>query len=128
MILCPKGSIEVAADGTLIMSGKSEAVMVGKACNISGMTVSAIGMKGTFGGDLVDFVGKTYSGPLGPQPLSGATFFGSVIGTATGAINAWTAVTATSAASASSLGAGGFGLPPVPPSPIPLPPSASATK
>ncbi len=76
------------------------------------------------GGDLVDFLGKTYSGPLGPQPLSGATFYGSVIGTATGAINAWTAVTATAAASASSLGAGGFGLPPVPPSPVPLPPSA----
>ena len=119
-----EGSIEVAADGTLMMSGKSEAVMVGKACNISGMTVSAIGMKGTFGGDAVDFVGKSYSGPLGPQPLSGATFFGGLIGTATGAVAAMSAVSATVAGSASSLGLGGFGLPPVPPVPVPLPPTA----
>ena len=119
-----EGSIEVAADGTLIMSGKSEAVMVGKACNISGMTVSAIGMKGTFGGDLVDFVGKTYSGPLGPTPLSGAAFYGGFIGTATGAITANTAMMATVAGSAASLGAGGFGVPPLPSKPLPTLPSA----
>ena len=118
-----EGPMNIVSDETLLLSGQKEAVMVSQACNISGITVSALGMKGTFGGQFVDFCGKTYSGPLGPQPLSGATFFGSVIGTATGAINAWTAVTATAAASASSLGAGGFGVPPVPPSPVPTPPS-----
>ena len=118
-----EGKLDVVSDATLLLSGQKEAVMVSQACNISGITVSALGMKGTFGGQTVDFVGKSYSGPLGPQPLSGACFYGSVVGTASGAINAHTAVMATRAASASSLGAGGFGLPPVPPAPVPIPPS-----
>lgn len=121
--LAGEGPVDVVSDETVLISGQKESVMTSQACNISGITVSALGMKGTFGGDFVDFCGKTYSGPLGPQPLSGATFFGSVIGTATGAINAWTAMSSTVAGSASSLGAGGFGVPPVPPSPVPTPPS-----
>ena len=118
-----EGAVDLVSDTTLLLSGQKEAVMVSQACNISGITVSALGMKGTFGGQTVDFVGKSYSGPLGPQPLSGACFYGSVVGTASGAINAHTAVMATRAGSASSLGAGGFGIPPVPPAPVPIPPS-----
>ena len=63
-----EGAIDLVSDTTLLLSGKSEAVMVSTACNISGTTVSAIGMKGSFGGDLCDFFGKSFSGPLGPNP------------------------------------------------------------
>ena len=118
-----EGAVDLVSDTTLLLSGQKEAVMVSQACNISGITVSALGMKGTFGGQTVDFVGKSFGGPLGPQPLSGACFYGSVIGTASGAVQAQTAVMATKAAVAGSLGGGGFGLPPIPPAPVPIPPS-----
>ena len=119
-----EGAIDLVSDKTLLLSGQKEAVMVSEACNISGVTVSALGTKGTFGGDAVDFVGKTYSGPLGPQPLSGACFYGSVVGTASGAILAQSAVQAGRAGTAGSLGAPGFGVPPQPPAPVRIQPSA----
>ena len=56
-----EGAIDLVSDTTLLLSGQNEAVMVSTACNISGVTVSALGTKGTFGGDAVDFVGKSYS-------------------------------------------------------------------
>lgn len=117
-----EGPLDIVSDATLLLSGKDEAVMVSKACNISGTTVSALGIKGTFGGQFVDFVGKSFSGPLGPQPASGACFYGSVIGSSLFATMAQFSGEALRAGSAGSLGAPGWGWPAVPP-PIPIPPS-----
>lgn len=124
-----EGPLDVVSDATLLLSGKDEAVMVSTACNISGTTVSALGIKGTFGGDFVDFVGKSYSGPLGPQPASGATFYGGHIGTSLYSIFSQHAGQALRSGTASSLGPGGWGLPTVPPivaSPPSGPPPNSA--
>ena len=122
-----EGAVDVVSDATLLLSGKDEAVMVSTACNISGTTVSALGIKGTFGGDFVDFVGKSYSGPLGPQPASGACFYGSVVGTSLYSVFSQHAGQALRSGTAGSLGPGGWGLPVVPP-PIPIPPTAPPPK
>jgi hypothetical protein len=118
-----EGAVDLVSDTTLLLSGKSEAVMVSTACNISGTTVSAIGMKGSFGGDFVDFFGKSYSGPLGPQPYSGACFYGSVVGTSLFSTFSQFAGESLRAGTAGALGAPGWGLPTVPPG-VAIPPTS----
>jgi hypothetical protein len=118
-----EGKVDLVSDTTLLLSGKDEAVMVSTACNISGTTVSALGMKGAFGGDACDFFGKSFSGPLGPQPYSGAAFYGSVIGTSLYSTFSQFAGESLRAGTAGSLGAPGWGLSTIPPV-APIPPTS----
>lgn len=118
------GGTELITDDTMMISGGSEAVLVSKTTNISGIHTSVLGITGSIGGQFMDYTGKSYAGPLGPVPFaSGAAFYGSFLGQSIEALGALSAFTALSAGTAASLGPGGFGYPVVPKI-FPVPPTA----
>lgn len=118
------GGTELVTDDTMLISGGSEAVMVSKTTNISGIHTSVLGVTGSIGGSGMDYTGKSYAGPLGPVPFtSGAAFYGSFLGQSIEALGALSAFTAASAGTAASLGPGGIGYP-VTPKIVPVPPTA----
>tara|TARA_R110002096_G_scaffold69149_7_gene166418 strand:- start:22045 stop:23466 length:1422 start_codon:yes stop_codon:yes gene_type:complete len=89
-------NMELISGGQLLQSATSEWVAVSETANLSATNISVIGVKGTIGGDAVDFSGKVYQGPLGPTPYtSGAAFYGSFFGQATEALHSGTSQTAT---------------------------------
>lgn len=77
-------NMEFISGGQLLQSASTEWVSVSKTASISSINMSILGVKGSIGGDAMDFTGKIYQGPAGPVPFtSGAAFFGSFYGQAT---------------------------------------------
>jgi len=87
-----EGDIEILTGTSLITTAVNEWVATASTANISARHVSIIGHKGTIGGPLIDYYGKTYGGmPGGLTNLS--TFYGTLVGRATEAIHADYAIT-----------------------------------
>jgi hypothetical protein len=87
-----EGNIELLAGNSLITTAVNEWVAASSTANITARTVSMIGHKGTIGGPMVDYYGKTYGGlPGGLTNLS--TFYGTFVGKASEAIHADYAIT-----------------------------------
>lgn len=131
--------IELLAGNKLITTAVSEWVAASSTANITARHISMIGHKGTIGGPLTDFYGKTYGGfPAGITNLS--TFYGTLVGKAAEAIRSdysmfasqsGFAVGALSSYTALTAGSLGKALPPANVAPIPgimpfipLPPTA----
>ena len=82
-----QGNTEILTSGNLVTTAVGEWTAAASIANITARHVSMIGHKGTFGGPLMDFYGKTYGGmPGGVTNLS--TFYGSLVGKATEALHA----------------------------------------
>ena len=119
-----EGTMQLTSDGTIMLSGKKEVAASSKVVNMTGMHCSVIGVTGSFGGTLVDFVGKTYMGPAGPVPYaSGAAFYGGFLGCSLSAVASKTSITSGTAISASSLGGSAPTIPDFTAPPLPTPPS-----
>jgi len=89
-----EASTELLTGQDLITTAVNEWVAAASTANITGRTVSMIGHKGTFGGPMMDYYGKTYGGmPGGLTNLS--TFYGSLVGRATEAFHSDYAIKAT---------------------------------
>jgi hypothetical protein len=98
-----EGDIEILSGSNLITTAVNEWVSASSTANITARHVSVIGHKGTFGGPMIDYYGKTYGGlPGGLTNLS--TFYGSLVGRATEAFHADYAILSTTATFA--VGAG----------------------
>jgi len=94
-------STELLTGTDLITTAVNEWVAAASTANVTARTVSMIGHKGTFGGPLMDYYGKTYGGaPGGLTNLS--TFYGSLVGRATEAFHADYAITSSFAGFATS--------------------------
>lgn len=134
-----QGNAEILAGQNLITTAVNEWVAASSTANITARHISMIGHKGTIGGPLIDYYGKTYGGfPAGITNL--ATFYGSLVGRATEAFHADYAMFASTAGFATGAGNAftalkaiklGAAVPPVfvPPKPpimpyIPIPPTA----
>lgn len=81
-----EGDVEFNSGKKLITTAKDEWVASSQITNVSGDTVSIIGVTGTIGGHYIDHYGKTYSGPPGGAGVGGTTYYGTFIGKATEAI------------------------------------------
>ena len=130
-----QGNIELLSGSSLITTAVGEWVAASSTANITARHVSIIGHKGTIGGPLVDYYGKSYGGfPAGVTNL--ATFYGTLVGKAADAIRAdysmFASISEFAATSVLSLVSGVIGpvelLPPVPIPGImpfiPIPPTA----
>jgi hypothetical protein len=134
-----QGSTEILTGGNLITTAANEWVAAASTANITARHVSMIGHKGTIGGPLLDYYGKTYGGfPALVTNL--ATFYGTLVGKAADAFRADYAMFSSQSgfslsaiSSYTSFTAGKLGLTlpviPVPPIPgimpfIPLPKTA----
>lgn len=79
--------IELLAGHNLITTAVNEWVGASSTANITARHVSMIGHKGTIGGPLVDYFGKTYGGwPAGITNIS--TFYGTLVGKASESLHA----------------------------------------
>ena len=82
-----QGNIEILTGSSLITTAVAEWVAASSTANITARHVSMIGHKGTIGGPLIDYYGKTYGGmPGGLTNLS--TFYGTLVGKASESIHA----------------------------------------
>lgn len=98
------GSTELTAGANLVTTAVSEWTAAASTANISARHVSLIGHKGTIGGSLIDYYGKSYGGlPGGVTNI--ATFYGALVGRATEAFHADYAMKATEATYAKGAGA-----------------------
>ena len=89
-----EASTELLTGVDLITTAVNEWVAASSTANITARHVSMIGHKGTFGGPMMDYYGKTYGGmPGGLTNLS--TFYGTLVGRATEAIHADYAIKST---------------------------------
>jgi hypothetical protein len=87
MKMYTQASTEILTGTDLITTAVNEWVCAASTANVTARTVSMIGHKGTFGGPMHDYYGKTYGGlPGGITNLS--TFYGTLVGRATEAIHA----------------------------------------
>lgn len=76
-----QGSTEILTGGNLITTAVNEWVAAASTANVTARHVSMIGHKGTIGGPLIDYYGKTYGGfPAAITNL--ATFYGTLVGKA----------------------------------------------
>jgi hypothetical protein len=124
MSLSTEGTLSLSSDGTVMLSGKNEVAASSKVVNMTGIHCSVIGVTGSFGGQLVDYVGKTYMGPAGPVPFaSGAAFYGNVLGGSISAMVSKASLTAGTAISAAALGGAAPTIPDFTPPPFPTPPT-----
>jgi len=119
-----EGTLQLSSDGTIMLSGKKEIAASSLVVNMTGVHCSVIGVKGSFGGAFVDYVGKTYMGPAGPVPFtSGAAFYGNVLGGALSAMVSKASLTSGTAISAAALGGAAPTIPDFTPPPFPIPPT-----
>jgi hypothetical protein len=82
-----EGATEITANTNLITTAVGEWTAASGTANITARHVSMIGHKGTIGGPLIDYYGKTYGGlPGGVTNI--ATFYGALVGRATEALHA----------------------------------------
>ena len=99
-----QGNTEILTGGNLIQTAVGEWVAASSTANITARHVSMIGNKGTIGGPLLDYYGKSYGGfPAGLTNL--ATFYGTLVGRATEAIHADYAMFSAQSGFATSAGA-----------------------
>lgn len=134
-----QGNTEILSGANLVTTAVGEWTAAASTANITGRTVSMIGHKGTFGGPLMDYYGKTYGGfPAGITNMS--TFYGTLVGKAAEAIrsdyssvagDAVFSVSAGKSLTAVTAAKLGAGPPPTPNVPvpgimpyIPIPPTA----
>lgn len=83
-----QGDVELTSGNRLVTTAESEWAASSETTNITGLTVSVLGTKGTIGGTLVDHYGKVYSGPPNGAGNGGTTFYGTLVGRAAEAITA----------------------------------------
>ena len=83
-----QGDVELTSGNRLVTTAESEWAASSETTNITGITVSVLGTKGTIGGTLVDHYGKVYSGPPEGAGNGGTTFYGTLVGRAAEAITA----------------------------------------
>lgn len=81
-----QGDVELTSGGTLTTTAETAWAASSETTNITGITVSVLGTKGTIGGTLVDHYGKVYSGPPEGAGNGGTTFYGTLVGKAAEAI------------------------------------------
>ena len=82
--------IELFTGNYFQVSAEENISMSALQANIQATEVSVLGMKGTIGGEQVEFTGPVYMGPKGAVPFaSGATFYGTFEGQATEAIRSY---------------------------------------
>ena len=81
-----QGDVELTSGGTLVTTAETAWAASSETTNITGLTVSVLGTKGTIGGTLVDHYGKVYSGPPDGAGNGGTTFYGTLVGRAAEAI------------------------------------------
>jgi len=81
-------SVEFTSGDRLTTTAVNEWVASSQITNITGDTVSVIGVTGTIGGQMIDHYGKTFGGPPGGSGNGGTTHYGTLIGKATEAITA----------------------------------------
>jgi len=135
-----QGNIEILSGGNFTQTSVGEWVAASSTANITARHISMIGHKGTIGGPLMDYYGKSYGGMPGLN-TNLACFYGSLVGKAAEAMHAdysihaasagfaKGAVTAVQAVKAAAVG-GPSTIPiPEPPIPaimwlIPIPPTA----
>lgn len=123
-----QGNTEILSGGNLVTTAANEWVATSSTANVSARTISMMGHKGTIGGPLVDYYGKTYGGfPAGVTNFS--TFYGTLVGRALEATTANVACYAGNAGMSVSAGAaltavtaGSLGAGPPPPKINPVPP------
>ncbi len=82
-----QGNLELLSGGQLITTAVSEWVAAAPTANITARHISMIGHKGTIGGPLLDYYGKTYGGFPGAV-TNISTFYGTLVGKAAEAIHA----------------------------------------
>lgn len=122
-----QGNTEILAGGSLITTAVDEWVAASSTANITARHISMIGHKGTIGGPLLDYYGKTYGGfPAAITNLS--TFYGTLVGKATESIrsdysmvSSLSGFSTSAGASLTAMTAGKLGAakPPVPVTPAP---------
>lgn len=134
-----QGNTEILSGANLITTAVNEWVAASSTANITARHVSMIGHKGTIGGPLTDFYGKSYGGfPAGVTNM--ACFYGTLVGKAAEALHADYAMFAAQAGYSKGAGQaltavtakdGKPGKPPVPVAPkpgimpyTPIPPTA----
>ncbi len=83
-----EGNVEFTSGGSLVTTAADEWAASSQTTNISGMTISVMGAKGTIGGQLIDHYGKAFSGPPMGAGVGGTTFYGTLVGKAQEAITA----------------------------------------
>lgn len=118
-----EGNIELNSGRQFILSAAAEWVAASQTANITANHISMIGNKGTIGGPLIDYYGKTYGGfPGGLTNIS--TFYGTLVGKAAESIRSDYSLVSTysqlSFTALQSVVANGLS-PVVPVPPIPLP-------
>lgn len=136
-----QGNTEILSGGDFIQTAVGEWVAASSVANITARHISMIGHKGTIGGPLMDYYGKSYGG-FPAKVTNLACFYGSLVGKAAEAINAdrsnWSAASGFAKASARAVqavkaaaigGPSALPLPPEVPVPgimpfIPIPPTA----
>jgi hypothetical protein len=82
-----QGNLELLSGAQLITTAVSEWVAASATANITARHISMIGHKGTIGGPLIDYYGKTYGGFPGAV-TNISTFYGTLVGKATEALHA----------------------------------------
>ena len=135
-----QGNIEILSGGNFTQTSVGEWVAASSTANITARHISMIGHKGTIGGPLMDYYGKSYGGMPGLN-TNLACFYGSLVGKAAEAMHAdysihaasagfaKGAVTAVQAVKAAAVGGPSTIPVPEPPIPavmwlIPIPPTA----
>lgn len=83
-----EGDVELTSGGTLVTTAIEAWAASSQKTNITGLTVSVLGVNGTIGGTFVDHYGKAYSGPPDGAGNGGTTFYGTLVGKAAEAITA----------------------------------------
>lgn len=82
-----QGSVELLAGQDLTTTAVGEWVVASSTASLAARHISMFGHKGTIGGPLVDYYGKTYGGfPAAITNMS--TFYGTLVGKATEALHA----------------------------------------
>lgn len=130
-----QGDLELLSGNKLITTAVSEWVAASSTASITARHISMIGHKGTIGGPLLDYYGKTYGGfPAATTNLS--TFYGTLVGKAAESLHSDYALFACQAGfaagaieSITAVKEGGKAPTPVPPIPgvmpfLPVPASA----
>lgn len=119
--------MELTAGSNLVTTAVGEWTAGASTANITARHISMMGHKGTIGGSLVDYYGKSYGGLPG-GPTNAAAFYGSLIGKATESFHADYAIYAAGAGTAINAGksltavtAGKLGAGPPPTSTPPKP-------
>lgn len=82
-----QGNTEILSGGNLTTTAVGEWVVASSTASVAARHISMFGHKGTIGGPLIDYYGKTYGGfPAGVTNMS--TFYGTLVGKAAESLHA----------------------------------------